>query len=91
MAIKFTARHMVGGTEHEHIASLRWVQDGTTDTKSNTREELVDWFQVKGGEGYVLDGAGHKAIVKVVDATPPYLRTQSDGVWTNNLLALPTY
>ena len=55
MAIRFTARHMVGGNEHEHIASLRWVKDGTTEAKSSTREVLVDWIRVKGGEGYVLD------------------------------------
>ena len=29
--------------------------------------------------------------VGVVDATPPYLRTHADGVWTDNLLALPRY
>jgi len=91
MAIRFTARHMSGGTKHEHIASLRWIEDGKTETKESTRETLVDWVKNKGGSGYVLDSSGDKAWVKVVEASPPYLQTQKDGIWTDNLLALPTY
>ncbi len=91
MAIRFTARHMVGGIKHDHIANLKWIEDGKSETKSNTRQELVDWVKDKGGRGYVLDSAGDKAYVKVVEATPPYLQTQADGIWTDNLLALPTY
>jgi hypothetical protein len=91
MAIRFTARHMVGGTKHEHIASLRWIKDGESETKSSTREVLVDWVTNQGGRGYVQDKDGNKAYVKVVNATPPYLQTQIDGIWTDNLLALPTY
>jgi hypothetical protein len=91
VAIKFTQRHMVGGTEHQHIGSLRWIEDGKSETNGSTREVLVDWISDKGGKGYVLDGAGDKAEVKVVSATPPYLRTQKDGIWADNLLALPTY
>lgn len=91
MAIKFTQRHMVGGDQHQHIANLRWVEDGTSETKSSTRETLVAWVRDDGGKGYVLDSAGDEASVKVVDASPPYLRTQKDGIWSDNLLALPTY
>ena len=29
--------------------------------------------------------------VGVVDANPPYIRTHADGVWTDNLLALPRF
>jgi hypothetical protein len=91
MTIRFTARHMSGGTEHEHVASLQWIKDGTNETKSNTRAQLVDWIDNKGGKAYAADTSGGSAWVKVVQATPPYLRTQKDGVWTDNLLALPTY
>ena len=89
MAIRFIARHMVGGTGHEHIASLRWVQEGSSQTESSTREDLVTWIRDKDGRGYV-DINGTKAWVEVVSAVPPYLRTREDGVWTDNLLALPT-
>lgn len=91
MAIKFTARHMSGGTKHEHIAALRWIQDGQTETQECTRELLVDWIKNKGGAGYVLDSQGDNAWVKVVETNPPYLRTKKDGVWKDNLLALPSY
>lgn len=91
MTIRFTERHMVGGSEHKHIASLRWIADGESETKTSTREEFVVWIRDKGGSGYVKDSQGDKAWVKVVDASPPYLRTQKDGIWTDNLLALPTY
>jgi hypothetical protein len=91
VTIRFTARRMSGGTKHEHIASLRWIEDGKTETNSSTREVLVDWIKNKGGSAYVLDAQGDKAAVRVVEAQPPYLRTQKDGIWTDNLLALPTY
>ena len=91
MTIRFTQRHMVGGIGHEHIASLRWIEDGKTETKASTREELVDWIKNKNGQGYVRDSRGDQAWVKVVEGRTPYLRTQKDGIWTDNLLALPTY
>ncbi|WP_308188150.1 DUF3892 domain-containing protein [Streptomyces sp. DH7] len=42
------------------------------------------------GEAYT-DAAGHRTKVAVVTPTrgEKYLRTHADGVWTNNLLALP--
>ncbi len=63
MAIRFTQRHMEGGGGHQHVASLRWVQDGESETKESTRAELVDWMQNRGGQGYVLDSSGDKAWV----------------------------
>ncbi len=91
MTVRFTARHMSGGSQHQHIASLRWIEDGTTKESESTRETLVVWIRDKGGKGYVVDASGDKAWVHVVNATPPYLQTWKDGIWTDNLLALPTY
>jgi hypothetical protein len=34
---------------------------------------------------------GHDVNVGVVNATPPYIKTYADEVWTDNLLALPRY
>ena len=82
---------MSGGTEHQHIAALRWSKDGTSEAKESNRETLVAWVRDQNGQGYAADATGGTAWVHVVNATPPYLRTQKDGVWTDNLLALPTY
>lgn len=90
MTIRFTTRHMSGGTAHQHIASLRWIEDGASDTKESTRGVLVDWVK-EGGQGYVKDSSGNKAWVHVVEANSPYIQTHSDGIWTDNLLALPEY
>ena len=91
MSVRFTARHMEGGSEHKHIAELKWVEDGAQKTGVSARAVLVEWIRDKQGSGYVLDSKGNKAVVKVRDAKPPYVQTIADGKWTDNLLALPTF
>ncbi|MFG1824272.1 DUF3892 domain-containing protein [Microbispora bryophytorum] len=90
MAIKFTARRMSGGQQHEHIARLWWINPSTGSTGDNTREYLVEWIE-KGNKAYCEDAAGRRADVGVRTSTHgvKYLQTHADGVWTNNLLALP--
>ncbi|MGD0742094.1 MAG: DUF3892 domain-containing protein [Acidimicrobiales bacterium] len=90
MTVEITAIHLVGGTRHEHIASVRWVNPSSQETGSSTRETMVDWIENKGGAAFVTDGQ-NTVSVAVVDAHPKYLRTYADGVWTDNLLALPRY
>ncbi|MER5618762.1 DUF3892 domain-containing protein [Streptomyces sp. NPDC002215] len=55
------------------------------------RAEIATWIVDEKGQAHTSDAGGHPAEVAVV--TPPrsekYLRTYADGVWTNNLLALP--
>ncbi|MFE6868802.1 DUF3892 domain-containing protein [Kitasatospora sp. NPDC057692] len=92
MAIQITAvRLSPGGTTHEHITHLWWTNETSGSTGSSTRVQLVDWIENKSGRAYTSDAAGRRAEVFVV--TPAqgekYLRTRADGVWTNNLLALP--
>ncbi len=36
-------------------------------------------------------GALSRILPRVADADPPDIRTYADGVWTDNLLALPRY
>ena len=84
-----TQRHMVGGSRHEHIASVRWHDPATGDTNVATREQMVDWIR-KGGEARVNDGV-REVGVRVRDANPAYIQTYADGVWSDNLLALPTF
>ncbi|GAO01972.1 DUF3892 domain-containing protein [Anaeromyxobacter sp. PSR-1] len=83
------AVHMEGGTQHEHIASVRWRDpaDGKSDVA--TRATMVDWIK-KGGDARVNDGR-NEVQVGVVDGNPPYLRTFADGKPTDNLLALPRF
>lgn len=80
---------MGGGSQHQHIASVRWTNPETGQSGSSDRAEMVKWLR-NGGEAYVRDG-GYLVTVRVVDSSPPYIRTYADGVWTDNLLALPRY
>lgn len=87
-----TEVHMsAGGSQHEHIAEVRWRNPETDASGASTREAMVDWIKNKGGDARVRDNAGNEATVGVVDANPPYIRTHADGVWNDNLLALPRY
>lgn len=90
MSIRITAVRLTGGNSHEHITNLWWVNPATGESGSNTRAEIVSWIDNQNGHAFV-DAAGRRVDVLVV--TPPsgskFLRTFADGVWQNNLLALP--
>lgn len=88
--VEITEVHMSGGTKHEHIAEVKWKNPKTGKTGENTREEMVNWIENKDGKAFVTDGK-NTVSVRVVDATPKYIRTYADGKWTDNLLALPRY
>lgn len=91
MAVYITARHMVGGTQHEHIARVKWHNaEDNSKTGENSRKQMVDWIKGKKGEAFVHSGGGRVSVL-VVEASPPYLRTHANGKWTDNLLALPTF
>jgi hypothetical protein len=84
------AVHMAGGGRHEHIHSVRWQNPQSSATGQSTRSEMVEWIN-SNGEARVRDNRGHTVSIGVVDARPPYIRTYADGVWTDNLLALPRF
>ena len=71
---------------HEHITHLggpgwRW-----------TREAVIQSIEAKTNTFYVIDAAGHRSDVGVVNpgnGRAKYVRTYRDGDWNNNLLALP--
>ncbi len=85
-------RLSAGGYRHEHITNIRWIKDGTTDAKSSTRAEMVAFVE-GGGEAYVKDDKGDVAFlrVRVSVAGNKYVQTQADGIWSDNLLALPRF
>lgn len=89
--VYITAVHMSGGTRHEHIASVRWMNPTDRRTGQSTRSEMADWIRNRKGDARVRDRVGHDVRVGVVKAAPPYIRTYADRVWTDNLLALPRY
>jgi len=90
MAVEVTAVHMAGGDRHEHIAEVKWTNPQTQATGSSTTATMVDWLENQNGQAYVSDGT-NTVNIGVVDASPKYLRTYADGIWTDNLLALPRY
>jgi hypothetical protein len=71
---------------HEHIthvggAGWKW-----------TREAVIKSIDARANTFFVMDSAGKRSDVGVVDpgeGRPRYLRTYADGVWNNNLLSLP--
>jgi uncharacterized protein DUF3892 len=90
--IYITEVHMSGpGTEHGHIAAVRWEMQSSPETGESTREEMVAWIDNKEGFAHVRDADGHNVEVRVVHADPPYIRSYRDGVPSDNLLALPRY
>ena len=90
MTVYITARHMIGGAKHEHIAEIKWENRTTKATGKSSRAEMVKWIKSESGDARVAKGQSYVK-VGVVDAAPPYIRTYADGVWTDNLLALPVY
>lgn len=88
--VYITAVHMAGGERHEHIESVRWHNPATNETGTATRAAMVSWLRQAGNQAYVSNG-NKQVEVGVVEATPPYIRTHADGVWTDNLLALPRF
>lgn len=80
-----------GGTSNEHIVAVKWRNPQTGATGASTREEMVNWIKSETGDARVRDEGGEEARVGVVEANPPYIRTYADGLWNDNLLALPRY
>ena len=80
-----------GGHSEEHIAQVAWdVTPAGTTAKWLTTEDMIAWINSRQGRAVVKDHAGPGyAVVEVVKAVRPYLRTVKDGKVTDNLLYLP--
>ncbi len=90
MSIRITAFRLTGGNTHQHITQLWWTNPADGNSGDNTRAQIVSWIENKGGEAYVDEGGRRVGVFVVTpDAGSKYLRTCADGVWKNNLLALP--
>jgi len=73
------------GRDHEHITHVG--NPGVWSSKI-TVAQAVDNIKRGINTFYVMDAAGNRANVDVVDVNPPHLRTYADSKWTNNLLSL---
>jgi hypothetical protein len=90
--IELTAVRLEGGDGHEHVRILMWCS-AATPAGVISRQGLVDWLSSSdSNRAVVLDG-GRSVQVEVVRSAsrPPCLRTRADGVWTDDLLALPRF
>lgn len=90
LVVQIFAVHLEGGTEHVHIASVKWLNPTTAKQGMNDRASMVAWLREKGNRAYVCDGLSI-VNVGVVEDNPPYIRTYADKKWTNNLLSLPNF
>jgi hypothetical protein len=94
MSVRITCISKSGGNhENPHVAisSLGWVSDNTNKHGSSTRLDMYDWIKNQSGYAYVRDAGGNQARVGTAETASgtKYVRTYADGVWTDNLLALP--
>lgn len=72
---------------HEHITHIGNVAQGW----KISRQSAIERIESKKESFYTVDPAtGKRAYIGVVrePGKAPYLRTQSDGKWNNNLLSL---
>lgn len=79
-----------GRAGHEHITDVKWRNPSSGETGQSTRTAMIEWIE-KGGVAKVADFQGNDVSVGIVKGTVPYIRTYADGVWTDNLLALPRF
>lgn len=93
MSVRITHKRLSNGTEHQHITELQWTNEATSATGSSTRAAMVDFVDKNpAGSAYTREGATRANVGSVHPAQgQPYVRTYSDGKWTNNLLALPDF
>src|SRR5262245_26984530 len=73
-------------SRHEHITHV-----GGPNWKWS-REDVIASIKAGTNTFHVIDAAGHRSevgVVEPVDGRVRHIRTYADGDWNNNLLALP--
>jgi len=94
MAVRITCIKKDGGDlydPHEGIIDFGWINEQTRATGQSTLIQMMVFLENQNGRAYVKDSFGkitHVGIVKTNRRTK-YLRTYSDGKWTDSLLSLP--
>lgn len=80
-----------GHDNHEDIQAVRWLDPESQQQGQQTIAEMVDMIR---GETLVYvsaDAFDRTALVRVVDAKRPYVRSWAHGKWGDDLLALPRF
>ena len=92
MAVRVTHVRMTpGGATHEHAASVRWEDQIQGSAGSSTVAEMVSFIE-GGNQAYTHEGGLRAEIhVRRPQWSSPFIQTQADGVWSNNLLSLPRF
>jgi hypothetical protein len=90
--IEVTAIKLEGGSAHEHITHLLW-RSAATALGQCPRQAIVLWLGESNENHAVVDGGSgwvHIAVVRRLNQSP-YVRANRDGLWTDDLLALPRF
>lgn len=77
------------GTRTDHIQELIWVADNFVGGKASV-PILVDFLRKNPGQ-LVVSSKDSTAVVQVVEANPPYLRSTKDTSVSDNLLSVTKY
>jgi hypothetical protein len=77
---------------HDAITELRWTEDGKNEVQQTSRNGMYEWVK-GGGKAYVRDRANDVAFLRTRESVygTKYVQTYADGIWNDNLLALPRY
>lgn len=91
MALEITGIRMSDtGDSHEHIILYGWKMDADGKAGNSNKTTMVQWVDANTGKAFSGSGDSRVPVqVERREGTDPYLRSRADGVWTNNLLALP--
>jgi hypothetical protein len=92
VAIRITAVHTAGGTEHEHITEVEWVSIEHKNEGSSTREAIIDWLESDAGNAALIrKGLRSATVVVQRDGERTWLQAIADGRPSPLLLELPRY
>ena len=87
-------RHSIrwlGHTNHENIRAVQWRDAESRQQGVYPVAEVVELIR-SGNLVYVSDDAFERtALVRVVDAKSPYIRSWAHDKWENDLLTLPRF
>lgn len=90
MPVYIAAIHMSGGSSHQHISTVVWMNGSTFQSGISSRDSIVQF--INGNNSVkVSDGTTQVDVGVWKYQGGSYLRTYADGKWTDNLLALPRY
>lgn len=89
--IYITGVRTAGGSRHEHIVSVWWLDSRDGKSSTSTTDAMVEFLDR--GSAVKVGGASGPVAVGVVrpNTGKPYLRTHANDAWSDNLLSLPRF